>query len=548
VKNTNFIFNYSLNIINLKYLLCLIYYLSVNFLNAQKTEPFKNTCHVFDSNIELFETGFVNLNDSIILSNYNDSVSVINLKKCKVIKRLNFRIHSNFNSDPFYEHQVPVVPILRDGNKIWLRLVFSDKSIWFGYLKPDMSFVKMCQINSPVFLFIKRGTVFYACVQDGYFVNNGSLVKTQISSGLISFNESGYLLNSKRVNNYANINFGESLRPIIFPVLLSDNNNIFLGTSVNSMNNPANISNNIYFGSQKINCFIGGNQSLPYIILKMDTAFNLKNQFIFEGTARNILQTTDSIIIFGTGGKVFIKGFGSIQSSVGSDYHYRLSIDKTKMTDWQICTISGSGGSGGWYDPVYFPGNYYQSETNFNYITFNGTIYFDKPYTSGGGQNIIFGYNLNNNCGDLSSILQINSQTNIWANLALGKNMNFISISKSSDFWIGNNRINRGKGIYYFAINSDGQVDLAKINGSLNDRIIEDNISFKIGPNPCSGILNIYSKDQIGRINIRDLAGNLIGEHVLNLSGLIDLTELNPGMYFIEFESGYKKAVIINKM
>jgi hypothetical protein len=244
---------------------------------------------------------------------------------------------------------------------------------------------------------------------------------------------------------------------------------------------------------------------------------------------------------------VYIKDYGVVKSSVGMDYHYRLSIDKTYMKYWKICTIAGSGGSGGWFDPYYFPSNYYQSERNFNYITFKGTIYFDKPYASGGGQNIIFGFNKNNSCSELSNSLQINSQTDIWANLSFTPNLNFISISKAPDFWINNNRINRGNGIYYFALDTNGQVELSKINNSLYAKYIyTKNSQLKFSPNPTTGIIYLKNIENNSKLFIWDLLGNLVMErNILNVEK-VDLSELNRGIYFIGDNLYHRDIVILH--
>lgn len=507
----------------------------IQVLYSQKIEKYNNTCRLFDDNPDLTETGFIAVNDSIVLTNYKDSVFVLNIKNCQIIKRVNYQIVSNINTDAAYELQSPVVSVLKDNGKIWFRALLKDGKTWFGYLAQDYSFVKLCQIGTPVFLVCKKNRIFYACVHDGEFVNNGTSFSININSGLISFTEDGLLINNIRVKNIEYLNGGERLSSVKYPVISINDDAIYFGTSVNCSGIPSSISNSIYLGNEKINCFLGGNQSLPYILLRLDTTFKLQAKFIFEGVARNIQLTNDSIILLGSGGRVYLKNIGAINPSLGPDYHYRIALDKRTFSGAQICTISGSGGSGGWWDPYYFPPIYFQNTKNFNYLTFKGTIYFDKPYTSGGGQNILFGFNSTSNCAFLEKIVHINSQKDIWANLAESDNLNFISISKSTDFWIGNNRINRGSGIYYFAINKDGQVDLSKINNSLNNQNLPIENHQTLFPNPTTGLLRIRDFNNKKDVIIFDQYGRFISSASIDNDGNMDISYLADGIYLLRF-------------
>lgn len=520
-----------------KLLNVVLFFIFISHVNlySQQVEKYKNTCRLFDNNPDLMETGFIAVNDSILLTNYKDSVSVLNVKTCQIIKRLNYNLVANFNADAAYEMQSPVVAILRDNGRIWFRALLKDGKTWFGYLAQDFSFVKLCQINTPVFLFSKKNKVFYACVHDGVFVNKGSSFSVNINSGLISFTEEGILLNEARVKNIEYINGGERLRPVTYPVLSIDDEAIYFGTSVNCWGNPSSISNSVYVGNEKINCSLGGNQSLPYILLKLDTTFKLLSKFIFEGVARDIQLKNDSVILLGSGGRVYLKDIGAIQPSLGPDYHYRIAVDKRTLNNPQICNFSGSGGSGGWFDPYYFPPMYFRSAKNINYITFKGTIYFDKPYTSGGGQNVLFGYNSSSNCQYLENIVHINSQKDIWANLAEGENINLISICKSPDFWIGNNRINKGGGIYYFGINRDGLVDLSKINGSLNYQNLVVENEQVVSPNPTFGIVKLKNFKENEMVLILDQFSRLVDFKKINADGSVDICNLANGLYYLKF-------------
>jgi hypothetical protein len=517
-------------------------------LTSQTAVKFKNTCHIFDKTFEYQETGFVALNDSIIISNYKDSCIILNLKECRIIKKLPFIIISDQLGNATYGKYSPTSSQIKENTKVWTRIKTGDDEIWFGYFSEDYSFTKKCQINSEYFVFIKKYNKFYACVKDGFFINNGSTIKTQFNSGIISFDENGYLLNAKKVTNILNRNGGEQNTPMISPILNYDEKNIYLGTLVNNNGTIQEISNYIYFGDEKINCAIGGNVNYPFIILQMDTSFNLESKFIFEGSANSLYIDDDSIYIFGSEGNLFTKETGVMTSPINKYFHYRLVLSKSDLKFSSICNLTGSGGSGGHFNPFYFPAQYYQDENYFSYLTFKGTIYLDKIYTSGGGQNFIIGYqNDKKKCiDDLNKIVFVNSQSNIWANFTNTESYQLISVSKSADFWINDIRINNGDGIYYWGINKDGIVDFSKL-GFTNSTISTSNVYYnKLLPNPSNGILKWIGNDIVNSAFIFDNSGRLILLKKIDNPDNINLSELSSGVYFIKLDNGYFNKIVIN--
>ena len=518
----------------------LVSLISINKLSSQQIKYYKNTCRIFDKVTDPVESGFIALNDSIILSNYNDSVLVIDLKNSRILKKLDFLIPSNFFADAGWDLCTPVVPTLREGDKIWLRLKFKDNHTWFGYLKQDLSFTKICRINSGHCLFSKIGNTFYALTNGGSFYNNNSSFKIDFVSGLISFTETGNILNSKQIKN-----IGGPFNSITNSVMINDSKNIYVGVQVSNNGVPQQITNQIYYGDKIISCSQGGGRS-PYIIFKTDTTFNYISSFIYEGTANKILQNSDSLFVFGTGGYVYKKNFGSITSAQGNDYHYKIAIAKSDFSSWSYCTISASGGTGGYYNPFWFNGLNYHDKSGFTYLTFKGTIYFDKPYTSGGGQNFLIGYD-NNKCSEMNSITMINSQSDIWANFAEGDSFRIVSISKRNDFFIGDTRINDGYGIYYFVYGRKGIVDLNTL-GSHNTnfkRIKKSAIT--VAPNPSNGLIRFTNVSEHMCADIFNYTGKILWRESLSKDGSLDLQHLLPGIYLVVLSNGDKFSIVINQ-
>jgi hypothetical protein len=517
----------------------LVSLISINKLSSQQIKYYKNTCRIFDKVTDPVESGFIALNDSIILSNYNDSVLVIDLKNSRILKKLDFLIPSNFFDDAGWGLCTPVVPTLREGDKIWLRLKFKDNHTWFGYLKQDLSFTKICRINSGHCLFSKIGNTFYALTNGGSFYNNNSSFKIDFVSGLISFTETGNILNSKQIKN-----IGGPFNSITNSVMINDSKNIYVGVQVSNNGVPQQITNQIYYGDKIISCSQGGGRS-PYIIFKTDTTFNYISSFIYEGTANKILQNSDSLFVFGTGGYVYKKNFGSITSAQGNDYHYKIAIAKSDFSSWSYCTISASGGTGGYYNPFWFNGLNYHDKSGFTYLTFKGTIYFEKPYTSGGGQNFLIGYD-NNKCSEMNSITMINSQSDIWANFAESDSFRVVSISKANDFFIGNTRINDGYGIYYFAYGRRGVVDLNSLGNKTNSATHLGAQKFSFGPNPSGGLISFNNYIGNTLVNVYDYSAKKIGTYRISNNGELDLSKLGHGIYMLELPNHKTYKIIIN--
>lgn len=86
---------------------------------------------------------------------------------------------------------------------------------------------------------------------------------------------------------------------------------------------------------------------------------------------------------------------------------------------------------------------------------------------------------------------------------------------------------------------------LTNVNGNfavygrqtLSLKSIETQHQFSIFPNPVDNVLNINSKNEVIKYSIYDLNGKLINDLQISSSNKIDVSKLNPGIYFLKLVS-----------
>ena len=87
-------------------------------------------------------------------------------------------------------------------------------------------------------------------------------------------------------------------------------------------------------------------------------------------------------------------------------------------------------------------------------------------------------------------------------------------------------------------------VSLIDLSTSINEVTNEE---YKLYPNPSEGMFNIQlTEGQIGDVRVFDLQGrNVFNTFISSSNGQIDLSNLEKGIYLIEFKEGHREKIMI---
>jgi hypothetical protein len=471
---------------------------------GQTVEKIQNTCRIQNVTNNLVETGFLGINDSTIITNYGDSALILCLSNQKIIRKFDFNIVTLINGSVQSFDRNENFGLL-ENNILYFRAKFSNnQQTWFCKMSSNYVVDKLCRIETGTFIFKKIKNNFFALTQQCEFYNNGSNSKTTIPQGIIKFSLAGLLIDNKEIipNEF------------LVPILINDSNQLYMGT------------------------IIGNKYTQLYIF---DSMLNEKGKYYFEGYSNHISLYNDSLSIQGSTSSLKIPNVGAITNPINSTFHFRLRIMKNLTGTPSICTLTGSGGYGGYDNGSDRPALFYIDNNGFTYLPYSGTVFLDKPYTSSGGrQNFLLGYS-SKHC-EPNKIVPVFSQVNLWCNLADAPNYKIISISNQNDFFIGNTR-HQGSGVYYFLVDTSGVADLSHLSRRLQTESSSSqkkSIKFSISPNPTSSHIScIFPIQTLGeKVEIYDIYGNLmVSENINYQNQEIGLENCKDGIYFITIKS-----------
>ena len=502
----------------------------------------QNACVLNNYTKDLTDKGFIALNDSIILVNYNDSCLALNLSTCKIINKFKYSITPNYD---YFGIGYTEIPTWTENGVVYFRAKFNNEN-WFCSITQDLNIKKIFRIETDNFIFKKYNGKFYALVQSGKFFNAGSTVGTDFSSGIIVFTPNGFLMDFLKIRGLYDQNGGlNNESEIIITSFLIKDGYFYL---------PIGNQYKALIGSTIYNYSINGYKGIPNVVLMIDTLMKFKKSFLIgcnqngNQSMINLILNQDSINVQGLNYPneiVYLPGMGQITSSVNGVFHYNFNLSLDLEFGYKVCTYTGSKGCNRFANI---------SETGISYVPYYGTIFAGKPYSAGGGENFIVGGHFNAATCEANKCTNFVSQEGIFGKIAQSPNFKILAVDNSADFFAGDNRYT-GKGVYYFAINQDGLASLDslhKFSGNIGATYNLENSKSLIFPNPVSDNFWVEIGNDLNspnnNISIENSFGQVICNFEINQSRtIINLqNKLSPGIYFISI-CNFQNTKIISK-
>jgi hypothetical protein len=524
-------------------------FLLTSHTNAQVSViKYKSSCFVSDSLKKMEETGNIYINNSILLTNVNDSIWMIDLLKCKKVNSYSGNIVSTtnninnivyntdsryFNGTKYFQNGSVFYFFLRDNNQQW-----------FVRFSAQLGFEKICKVEGVIEEFFEVGQDVIAVLQStsGNFYNNGSEVPSAISSGLIKFTKTGYIKKQFPIYAYCKVNGGYANFPLGFRSLTQVGNSIYIVFR----------SRNAYYNPEW-GCEINGTKyqfdGNEWRLAKINMNFYLEKLISFQGVVNDVKSRNDSLVVYGSTDNLKMLNLNTVARPNNNNFHFSLTLDTNLTKVGSYCIFNGNKGIGDRSYEMFRP-----VSDSIYYYTFSGSIFGDKVYTSAGDISCLIGNTSDFlNCEPRNFTL-ITSLDRIKATFTkVNQNFQIMGINHS-DFFINNNRYNKGFGNYYFLLKNSFLYSLDSLNLVLNSNLPgSEHGLVSIYPNPSRNVMKVelIKPSLIYKPNYKIFSPDgrvFLQGGLSSVSNEISITTMAKGFYFIAIFDGFGNIVEQHKI